>query len=143
MSERIEALKKSIQHWVENVEAKTPDDASSDGGDCALCRYYVHICARGGELCPVYVEALQYGCHGTPWGAADHALHKWRNSPTNSKTMETWRKAAQAEVDFLNEILEKGFMLSYFSLISQNTVAVLIHRLPDKVCALAYIGLAS
>ena len=115
MDERTEtALRASIKHWEENVAAATPNEASTQPEDCALCRMFA-IGARdrcGG--CPV-ADAGYPGCDGSPWGRAWEGLEIWRAAVDmeaqgrgNAKTAaapKNWRKAAQAELDFLRSLL--------------------------------------
>lgn len=105
----LKALKGSIKHWQENVDAETPDDATTDGFACDLCDEFhdkyddLPECAG----CPVYKKTGQTGCTGTPYFPAHHALRDWRFKGTSSHK-QAWRKAAQAELDFLISLLPEG-----------------------------------
>lgn len=65
----LKALKASIKHWEE-------DDGHMEGGNCALCRRFVHVhnpkaghcCIKStGEKCPVYAKTGKIECEGTPY----------------------------------------------------------------------------
>ena len=96
----LEALKKSIEHWENNVRAKYPEDASVHGEDCALCEMFAEnsFC----EGCPV-AEFGFIGCGGSPWDKAYFALRSWRRGSYKFKPV--FRTAAQAELDFLKSLL--------------------------------------
>lgn len=104
----LEALKKSIAHWEENVEAKTPDTVSTSAVDCALCGLFV---AHGCRGCPVAEETGEIHCDGSPYDYAWEANQKWRlsnSSPEDEVVLHTsFRAAAQAEVDFLRSLLPR------------------------------------
>jgi hypothetical protein len=97
------ALEGSIKHWQENVAAETPDDASTDASDCALCLVFqpkdgpVLDACKG---CPVSAKTGELYCHGTPYYGASLACIMWK-SHRGKRTKQKWRKAAQAELDFL------------------------------------------
>jgi hypothetical protein len=101
-AETLAALKASIQHWQENVEAKTPAEASIKASDCALCQRFA---ACNG--CPVAVATERSGCAGTPYLTAYYAFKLWEAWP-DDKADADWRQAAQAELDFLISILPDG-----------------------------------
>ena len=95
-----ETLEASIKHWQENVAAETPGDASVSDGDCALCNAYQQ-CAE----CPVKKYTMAPYCTGTPYYDAAYALSEWScavlKGCNGQREREAWRKAAQAELDFL------------------------------------------
>lgn len=96
-----EALRASIKHWEENVAADCIDAVSVMSDNCALCQMF---CDRYGscEGCPVADRTEEDSCQGSPWGAAYDALHKWKYGKGSHKG---FRKAAQAELDFLKSLL--------------------------------------
>ena len=92
-----EALEASIKHWQENVAAVTPDDASTNGEDCALCDLFFEYDCIG---CPVRERTGEEDCLDSPYHLANNAYGEWYfHNDEDSKA--AWRKAAQAELDFL------------------------------------------
>ena len=122
MDEKTEtALRASIKHWEENVAAEKPSEASALGSSCALCIKFNN--RDGCEGCPV-AEAGHPACAGSPWEDAYETLALWRAAvanekeghiglgaaiaamvPASTEAPENWRKAAQAELDFLRSLL--------------------------------------
>ena len=104
----LKALKKSIEHWRENVQAETPDDAATGPEECALCNmfwsYLSPTCCDG---CPVKNSTGQVCCEGSPYIDAQEALSKW-SSKDNQERKIVWQQAAQAELDFLIGLLLEG-----------------------------------
>ena len=108
------ALRGSIKHWEENLAAKEPKEASTRAQDCPLCQIFllapkdysrprvVSQCEYG---CPVWEFTGETGCQGTPYEKADDTLCDWRNGEA---TIDDWREAAKAELDFLKSLLPKG-----------------------------------
>jgi ferredoxin len=98
------ALEKSIKHWEKNVVAKTSVQASVSAGDCALCKLHRRQGACDQE-CPVKAKTGLDLCGGTPYDDAWRALVAWIDEEPNTdswrKARALWRKAAQAELDFL------------------------------------------
>lgn len=98
------ALQESIAHWERNVAAKQVDDVSIQSDDCALCAMFAkgrprpEVC--GG--CPVTWVNGQKECEGTPYYDARFAYYSWDGG---ASTRKAFRKAAQAEVDFLKSLL--------------------------------------
>lgn len=112
MDERTrEALEKSIKHWEENVAAETPEQARTAAADCALCEAFC-IRPRSSAACvgcPVYEATGEILCGDTPYNRADLALNTWVHSTgyggeAAADARESWRKAAQAELDFLKSL---------------------------------------
>lgn len=96
------ALKSSIKHWEENVAAESPDDASTDGDDCALCElFWSRVCTG----CPVRDKTKRLWCGESPYGAAERALKAWHRG---GATKEQWQEAARAELEFLKSLLPEG-----------------------------------
>lgn len=95
------ALEESIAHWGANVAAKTPESVSLGGGYCPLCALYYPNECRG---CPVMRAKKKPYCEKTPYQTARQCFLVWRkNGFVDAR--DHWRKAAQAEVDFLNSLL--------------------------------------
>lgn len=89
------ALEKSIKHWEQNVRAEEPFQASTSAFDCALCMEFPDCFG-----CPVMKHTGDDNCYGTPYYEAADALTGWKSEPED-ETKEIFRKAAQAELDFL------------------------------------------
>lgn len=104
-AETLTALKKSIQHWRENVEAEDWQEASVDSFDCALCLLFAYPMDSKCAGCPVSDRTGTYGCSETPYYAARKAQDLWAFG-TGSR--EAFREAAQAELDFLISLLPEG-----------------------------------
>lgn len=96
------ALKASIKHWEENVAAETPDKATTGPFECALCKLYWRDGCHG---CPVRDATHKKDCDGSPYVEADNALDRWHDDPAEMILKTEWRKAAQAELDFLRSLL--------------------------------------
>lgn len=112
MDERtLTALKASIKHWEENVQAKTPDKIKLGVSHCALCaEFWTRDEARlvTCDGCPVWTRTGKHGCSGSPYEAAEEAHDDWDDvfdTVYESDEGDEWRKAAQAELDFLNSLL--------------------------------------
>lgn len=101
------ALKASIKHWEENWAAETPDDASVEGKDCALCDAFFEPEAFGGPCpnCPVRHETDAHWCEGSPWVAARDHYVDWYENPDDMSLREAWRNAARIETNFLKSLL--------------------------------------
>ena len=104
-AETLAALRASIQHWRENVEAETPENASIDAYDCALCKKFASGFTDACLGCPVFERTGTELCGGTPYKEAFHAWCDWE---IGIATREKWRSAAQAELDFLISLLPEG-----------------------------------
>ena len=106
------ALRASIKHWEENVAAVTPKEASMHPDSCALCQMFLDDEECAG--CPV-AEAGYPDCRRSPWEDAFDAFISWtvavrlesqgRGNAKTAAAPENWRKAAQAELDFLRSLL--------------------------------------
>lgn len=107
-----EALEASILHWQENVKAETPGEVRLGVSDCALCDLYSPPCADECKGCPVSEKAGDVCCRKTPYSAAYTAWISWKYTNPNSDgdtllaARDEFRKAAQAEVDFLISLRE-------------------------------------
>jgi hypothetical protein len=112
--EALAALKGSIRHWHENVEAEDYFGTSTDVGACALCKAYWYANESiSCEGCPVYARTGQKRCGGTPFFDAEEAQDAWSKAQTaidNRSARIEWRKAAQAELNFLISLLPEGEM---------------------------------
>lgn len=96
------ALEASIAHWEANAVAETPEDASVDGRDCALCElFYDERCVG----CPVRAETGEIECYLTPFYEAATAKRIWGYSPSDN-TRDAFHAAARAEVEFLKGLRE-------------------------------------
>jgi len=92
------ALKKSIEHWIENVEVthNTPTGKSLrnngyrvSGRHCACCLKYVLSSAKSCYKCPIYQISLGMLCDVTPYiNAAKHLSGS--KKAINDATLEAW-----------------------------------------------------
>lgn len=98
-----EALEASIKHWQENVAAETPDNASIDADDCALCKIFFEGDCQG---CPIQTATRDEYCCGTPYDEASELFDQWASRPHSVRTRDFWRVAAQKELDFLISLRE-------------------------------------
>lgn len=97
------ALEESITHWEENVAAETWNKTHTGWGSCALCRsFFLKEC----QGCPVKMKTGKPTCEGTPYGFADDRLERWGEHRDSEYMRRRWRKAAQAELDFLKSLRE-------------------------------------
>lgn len=95
-----EALEASIRHWEENRDARSPKHVHYGAEACALCDLFFHVGCVG---CPVAHFTRKMVCSGSPYDRAVEAYKKWRVEEENGH--EEFRAAAQAEVDFLRNLL--------------------------------------
>lgn len=104
-----EALEASILQWQENVKAERSCDVLIGEKDCAICAEFYSLECEG---CPVYLRTGEGFCVGSPYGAAYTAWISWKYTNPNSDgdtllaARDEFRKAAQAEVDFLISLRE-------------------------------------
>jgi len=101
----LEALRKSIKHWEENLAAKNPKAVSTSARDCALClKFFISPNACLG--CPVFITTSQTCCEGTPYSLAVSRLTIWKSKePDNNTLRDKFRAAASDEVNFLKSLL--------------------------------------
>ncbi len=100
----LRALKASIRHWQDNVEAEMPQQASTGESGCALCANFIAEECQG---CPVKQKTGRKYCDRSPYRRARAAYVKW--AEYNSLVNHTkFRAAAQAELDFLRSLLPTG-----------------------------------
>lgn len=90
----LEALKKSIEHWKENVRAESLVRTSTATRDCALCSLFYN---KGCLGCPVFKETGYTNCYYTPYYQAVEAKY--------AENIQDFKSAAQAELDFLKSLL--------------------------------------
>lgn len=100
------ALKASIKHWQENVEAKTPGQIRLGADNCALCAIFNQD-KENCVGCPVSEKTGHSYCEGTPYEEAVCKYAIFSTDPSIKKKKE-WRAAAQAELDFLISLLPEG-----------------------------------
>ena len=108
------ALEKSIQHWRENVEATDEWQIGVGASDCALCALYNRpymIEDRCCRACPVMKRTGRQYCDCTPhddaWAAVDNLRFR-DDCPPIKADWARWRKAAQAELEFLESLLQEA-----------------------------------
>lgn len=95
------ALKASIAHW-ERMRDDRECGELPDCQDCPLCKRFLN---RSSEEfpwclgCPVARNTGRIGCQNTPW--------QFANATFSVGSNRQWRKAAQAEIDFLKSLLPK------------------------------------
>lgn len=95
-------LKESIAHWTRMRTDHTISETPF-GTDCPLCSRYCKSSYGKCEGCPVEEATGQANCAGTPWRVASNAwFHALRRNDS------AWRKAAQAEIDFLRSLLPRA-----------------------------------
>ena len=87
------ALKKSIEHWEDNVAGINP---SVKDTDCSLCAMFLDDDCR---RCPVAVKTKDTHCEKTPYWSAVTALSQGGG---NSKR---FKDAARKELKFLKSLL--------------------------------------
>lgn len=103
----LKALQGSIEHWEENVAAEDIHDTSIGSRRCKLCHTFPSDDCEG---CPVAEKVGQPLCIGTPYEVARVRWNVWLRATLNNGLREEelkteWRKAAQAELDFLRSLL--------------------------------------
>lgn len=105
MSEK--ALKESIQHWKENLEAAENgqyENITLGVQHCALCvEYFVYedTCVN----CPIYKETNSAGCKFTPYEVIPNLLFYHNVLPTKSSTKSKLIEAIKDEIAFLESLL--------------------------------------
>lgn len=102
--ETLEALKESIQHWERMRDGKQLQYEVPTADCCPLCDLYSPIDADDCDRCigcPVFFKTMRKSCYGSPYYEAYHAW-EWR-----FERPESWKPAAQSEIDFLKSLLPK------------------------------------
>lgn len=103
----LRALRASIEHWVENGKAKTPDDASTAINACALCDLFFLNCCKG---CPVAAATNEKRCFTTPYCKAHSRLLDWVEGPEWRSDVDraAFHEAAREEENFLRALVPAG-----------------------------------
>jgi hypothetical protein len=94
----LKALNDSIAHW-ERMRDNPNGEDRPGRRQCALCGLFNRNFADGCAGCPVKAKTGEVGCAGTPY---EHA-----NAIFGFGANRSWRKAAQAEINFLKSLLPK------------------------------------
>ncbi|MDO6966935.1 hypothetical protein [Rhizobium alvei] len=98
MDERtLEALKASIANWERNAKVEKMEDAKLGVINCPLCNMFWLDDCKG---CPVAKNTGTRLCAKTPYHDAEDELE--------NGNIESFRKAALAEVEFLKSLLPEG-----------------------------------
>lgn len=98
----LSALRASIKHWRENVNAEKPEDVKLGVDYCPLCSVFYNEGCRG---CPVSNKTERGYCGGSPYEDAANAHNDWEDAVIHRTT---YQAAAQAELDFLISLLPEG-----------------------------------
>lgn len=91
------ALKQSIKHW-ERMRDDPEGKEEPFIDDCPCCQEFHTMCCEG---CPISEAVDDWGCDGTPYTFARGAFEEF------GKDSPEFKEAAQAEIDFLNEVLNQ------------------------------------
>lgn len=107
MNEEQKAILASIAHW-ERMRDNLSYGERPDGKNCPLCQRAFENNQVNCEKCPVMRKTGLRGCYGTPWSDAHLAyIDAFAASPAKRKAaLEVWKKAAQAEIEFLRSLLD-------------------------------------
>lgn len=100
----LEALEKSIAHWVENIEARTFPEAKIFADHCALCKKFSHGNHYGDPQCfgcPVYERTERHNCEHRTWMDCWQTYIHWRSNDNSIEARNSFRTAAQRMHDFL------------------------------------------
>ena len=97
-----EALEASIKHWEENRDARSPADVTYSVQHCALCQLFFYNYLNRCSGCPIQERTGRSLCEDTPYEDAVNARTAWKNGYASQEDFQT---AAQAEVDFLKNLL--------------------------------------
>lgn len=102
--------KKSIQHW-EDMRDNPGIDNAPTASRCSLCDKYSFLegtALRACEGCPVALKSGYKHCISTPYYPAYTAWCEMVNAnelEPKGRTLRTWVKCANEEIDFLKQIL--------------------------------------
>lgn len=104
----IDALKKSINHWIDdNVNKGYHDQISIKDTACSLCALYLE-----GTLgkpacvgCPVYQKTGKTSCYDTPYGKVASLLTDWEDS---GHKPEDFEEAVLNEINFLRNLYDEA-----------------------------------
>ena len=98
------ALLGSIKHWIENANAVSESDISTDPGKCDCCKIWNTENGGDCEGCPIYDFTGEQYCRGTPYMDASIMAEHAHDTPS---TMAQFHAAARKEVKFLMKVLMK------------------------------------
>lgn len=111
-SKQLNALKKSIQHWEENLNILLLNylshqplaiDVSIGGSHCECCIKFVdEYC----HLCPIFLTTKAVWCENTPYRKVVELIKLERYF--NNNTFQTLYKAISDELEFLYTILNNS-----------------------------------
>ena len=100
------ALAASIAKWKRNTRVKTPTGVKIGASVCPLCVMFHPFDKRAPCVgCPVFAKTGEPGCGGSPYGDAEVAFDAW-DDVDDRAAAEAFRAAAQAEVAFLESLVE-------------------------------------
>lgn len=99
--ETYDALTASVAKWRNNA-AGPADEGTIGAKNCPLCKLFIADDCRG---CPVFEVTGKEQCYETPYVDAGLAYYDCR---FNGLPESEWRKAAQAEADFLAALVPAG-----------------------------------
>lgn len=97
-SKTIKALRASIAHW-KRMRRKRTEREQPGARTCDLCTLFIKKSAVLCLGCPVKDRTGCGFCIGTPFESANFAFHEGTDAE--------WRKAATAEIKFLESLLPK------------------------------------
>lgn len=116
------ALRRSIEKWERNAEAKTPDEYRIGRSDCALCSVFyrlgepVDLSCKG---CPVNSATGRQGCRQTPYVRAEYVHYEWARAyyymaskAVYAAARATALAAAREEADFLRSLWPAGAVIN-------------------------------
>lgn len=96
-------LKKSIEHWKQNLE--NFPDIEIGAGYCSLCQHYTCAICNG---CPIAMHTKVKGCKSTPYSQVAQLYFSYVTNPDSCNlTLQSLYEAVEAEVKFLEHVLEK------------------------------------
>jgi hypothetical protein len=112
----LRALKASIKAWEGKKRRADPDKVSTGVDACPLCDVFYGPAGSRCQGCPIKERTGLIFCDGSPYEAAHKAYAAWHKAamewglkpPRTQWSKHEWRKAAQAEIDFLKSLLPEG-----------------------------------
>ena len=90
-------LEASIKHW-ERMRDDPEGKEEPFSEDCPCCQEFTSVLCEG---CPISEAVEEFGCDNTPYWLARNAFEEL------GKDSPEFKEAAQAEIDFLNEVLNQ------------------------------------
>lgn len=104
--ETLTALKASIAHHEENLNAETPGEVKLGAWCCALCAIYREIAVGAVQCngCPVKERTGCHGCEESPYTQLWDAFMEWNEAPS-ADTKSAFLAACRAEIEFLRSLL--------------------------------------